>query len=185
MHKEDVGEYKTLYVALTRPKKKLYFSHMVHSDGVRIINVYDTGSNRWGKFLDHRINHLEVRESDINRESFNRLSNDTQEYILKNVRVGDEIRLKKSRNSELLRYDILHLHNDKYNVIGEINDLLINDLFALLRTNDRTLLPETIDNLYVTDVFTNISDNKELNIHDRIWNWVEFCGLGKLNYDVY
>lgn len=81
--------------------------------------------------------------------------------------------------------DILHRNGDSYVVIGEMNDLLKNDLYALLQTNDISLLPSTIENLYVTDVFTHISDNEEINISDRVWNWVEFCGLGKLNYDVY
>lgn len=185
VRKDDIGEYKTLYVALTRPKKKLYFSNMVHSDGIRIIKVFDTGNKRWGKFLNQRINFLEIRESDIDKESFNRLTSKNQEYIWKNVKVGDEIKLQKSRSNERLRYDILHRNGDSYVVIGEMNDLLKNDLYALLQTNDISLLPSTIENLYVTDVFTHISDNEELNISDRVWNWVEFCGLGKLNYDVY
>ena len=182
--KDNIGEYKTLYVALTRPKKKLYYSRMVKSDGIRIISVFATGSKRWGKFLNEHINLMEIRSSDINKESFSKFSDAVQEYMWKNIKVGDEIKLQRSKITERC-YDILHRNGDKYNLIGEMDDVLEDDLLALNQTNDISLLPTTIDNLYVTDVFTEISDNNEINSSERVWNWVEFCGLGKLNYDVY
>ena len=39
--KKDIGEYKTLYVAVTRPKTQLYSANMVSGDGVRIWNIWE------------------------------------------------------------------------------------------------------------------------------------------------
>lgn len=178
----DPGEFKTLYVAVTRPKRRLYTAHLVNSD-IRIWQIFKTGSKRWVKFVDKNLKYMEVRSSDINKCSYNELGRDIQEYIIKSVHAGDEIILRRSKANEVLRYNILHVADGKEKLIGEVNSLFLNDLEAMIETDDSCQWPGEIRELYVTDVFSHIdsSDGKT----DSLWSWVDFCGIGHLVYDVY
>ena len=180
--KTDPGEFKTLYVAVTRPKKNLYTAHLINSD-IRIWQIYKTGSKRWVKFVDRNLKYMEVRSSDINRESYNLLGKDVQKYIIENVFCGDEIILRKSKAHELLRYNIVHIKDTAERIIGEVKNLMLDDLEAMLETDDSFQWPSEIRELYVTDVFTNI--DTESYSQDGLWSWVDFCGIGRLLYDVY
>lgn len=180
--KSDIGEFKTLYVAVTRPKQNLYAAHLINSD-IRVWTVYKTGSKRWVKFTDRVLKYMEVRSSDINIESFNQLGKEIQNYIITNVFSGDEIILRKSKANEFLRYNIIHVKDGAEQVIGDVKDLFLNDLEAMIETNDSCQWPAEIRELYVTDVFTQIDQEKVSNGY--LWNWVDFCGIGRLIYDVY
>ena len=180
--KTDIGEFKTLYVAVTRPKKNLYSAHLINSD-IRIWQIFKTGSKRWVKFVDKSLKYMEVRSSDINRASFNEVGKEVQKYILENIYPGDEIVLRKSKANEVLRYSIVHIKDYQEKIIGEVNGLFIDDLEAMIETDDSCQWPKEIRELYVTDVFTHIdTDNSSGEV---LWSWVDFCGIGHLLYDVY
>lgn len=180
--KTDIGEFKTLYVAVTRPKKGLYTAHLVNSD-IRIWQIFKTGSKRWVKFVDKTLKYMEVRSSDINKVSFIESGKEIQKYIVNNVRTGDEIILRKSKANEILRYSIFHVKSGQEQRIGDLNSLFLNDLEAMIETDDSCQWPKEIRELYVTDVFTQLEP--EDSSRDILWNWVDFCGIGHLIYDVY
>ena len=188
--KKDIGEYKTLYVAVTRPKTNLYSANMVSGDGVRVFSIWSTGRKRWVKFLNNELKYMEVRgNTDIDIESFNRLGPRIQNYIGNNIQVGDEIILRKSKANELFRYDIVHVKDEIGTVIGCCTSMLEEDLEVLIRSDDYYQWPYEIRELYVSDVYTNISEaflsDDTVLSSGNVWNWVDFCGLGHLVYDVY
>lgn len=182
--KTNLGEFKTLYVAVTRAKEKLYTAHLVNSD-IRIWQIFKTGSKRWIKYVDKNLKYMEVRSSDINKDSYNTVGRDVQEYIIKSVHAGDEIILRRSKANEVLRYNILHIANGKEKLIGDVNSLFLNDLEAMIETDDSCKWPGEIRELYVTDVFSHIASDSLNGATDSIWSWVDFCGIGHLIYDVY
>lgn len=180
--KMDPGEFKTLYVAVTRPKKKMYCAHLVNSD-IRIWQIFKTGSKRWVKFVDKNLKYMEVRSTDINRQSFLEVGKDVQNYIIDNVFSGDEIILRRSKANEILRYSIVHIKDGAEKVLGEVNHLFLDDLEAMIETDDSCQWPQEVRELYVTDVFTNIETENTTGC--KLWSWVDFCGIGHLMYDVY
>ncbi len=180
--KTDLGEFKTLYVAVTRPKKKLYSARLVNGD-LRIFAISKTGNKRWGKYVEKALKYMEVRSSDINKNSYIDVGQENQKYILGNVYSGDEIILRKSKANEILHYSIVHVKDSHERIIGYVNRLLMDDLESMIVTDDSCQWPKEIRELYVTDVYTHIEgDNSTQNV---LWNWVEFCGIGHLLYDVY
>ena len=179
--KTDIGEFKTLYVAVTRPKNGLYTAHLVNSD-IRIWQIFKTGSKRWVKFVDKVLKYMEVRSSDIDKTSFLEIGTDIQKYIINNIKTGDEIILRKSKVNEILRYSIYHVNSGREQRLGDLNSLFLNDLEAMIETDDSCQWPKEIRELYVTDVFTHLLPDNTGRI---LWNWVDFCGIGHLIYDVY
>lgn len=184
--KQDIGEYKTLYVAITRPKKGLYCSHMVSSD-MRIYTIFATGRKRWLKFVNKQPKYMEIQTNvDIDIESYNKLGEGVQKYIAEHVSCGDEIILRKSKANEILRYDIVHVKDGVSSTIGRMTRQFEDDIEALIQTDDHCQWPYEIRELYVTDVFSQINDNvSEHDMSSVTWNWVEFCGMGRMVYDVY
>lgn len=178
--KTDIEEFKTLYVAVTRPKKWLYTAHLVNND---IRKIFKTGSKRWVKFDDKTLKYMEVQSSDINKISFLENGKEIQKYIVNNVRTGDEIILRKRKANEILRYSIFHVKSGHEQRIGDLNSLFLNDLEAMIETDDSCQWPKEIRELYVTDVFTQLEP--EVSSGEILWNWVDFCGIGHLIYDVY
>lgn len=179
--KTDIGEFKTLYVAVTRPKIGLYTAHLINSD-IRIWQIFKTGSKRWVKFVDKVLKYMEVRSSDIDKTSFLEIGTDIQKYIINNIKTGDEIILRKSKANEILRYSIYHVNSGREQRIGDLNSLFLNDLEAMIETDDSCQWPKEIRELYVTDVYTHLLPD---NTGKILWNWVDFCGIGHLIYDVY
>lgn len=184
--KQDIGEYKTLYVAITRPKKGLYCSHMVDGD-MRIYPIFATGRKRWLKFVNKQAKYIEIQTNvDIDIDSFNRHGEGVQKYIAEKVKSGDEIILRKSKANEILRYDIVHLKDGVSTTIGRMTNKFEDDIEALIQTDDKCQWPCEIRELYVTDVFSQITDNEmREDLSSVTWNWVEFCGMGRMIYDVY
>lgn len=184
--KQDIGEYKTLYVAITRPKKGLYLSHMVAGD-IRIYQIFATGRKRWMKFVNRQPKYMEIQTNiDIDIDSYNMLGDGVQTYISQKVKSGDEIVLRRSKANEVLRYDIVHFFNDVPTTIGRMTHKFEDDIEALIQTDDSCQWPYEIRELYVTDVFSQITENQhQTDLSSVMWNWVEFCGMGRFLYDVY
>lgn len=189
-YRKNIGEFKTLYVAATRPRQKLYTAQMVPGDNVRFMKIFKTGRNRWVKFVNRDLRFVEIQgNTDIDVNSFNMLGSEIQDYIAASVRMGDEIVLKKSKAGEVFRYNIVHVVNDRHTVIGYCAPAFYRDLECLLETSDNQQWPTEIRDLYVSDIFTNIdraiAEEETDNIGGKIWNWVDFCGLGRLVFDIY
>lgn len=188
--KKDIGEYKTLYVAVTRPKTKLFSANMVSGDNVRVYPIFNTGRKRWIKQVNRELKYMEIRGNiDIDINSYNLLGKEVQEYIRSQIIVGDEIILVKSQPNENFHYKIMHIKDEMPIEIGRCTRMMEDDIEALVGTEDYYQWPAEIRELYVTEVYTYISDivkddKTEIGI-GNVWNWVDFCGLGRLVYDVY
>lgn len=178
---KDEGEFKTLYVGITRPKKHLYFASMIKNE-MRLYTIFATGRKRWLKQIGRQLKFIEVRNTpDIDVESFIILGNSNQEYIIRNVHVGDEIKVVRSRPSEILEYRIMHVTDTEERLIGKLTPEFIEDLEAVIQPEAYADWPSAIEELYVTGVFTHY-DTENRN---RVWCWVDFCGLGHVYYDTY
>lgn len=186
----DIGEFKTLYVAVTRPKKQLLAADMISGDGARLVTIFKTQRKRWAKYVNRAIKFMEIRgNTDIDIDSYQQNGKDVQKYISSQVKVGDEIILRKSKPNEIFRYDIWHLKDGHYMRIGSCTEMLEEDLEVLTKTEDRWQWPYEIRELYVSNVYTHIEEqitkDDSIKAEGNIWNWVDFCGFGHLVYDSY
>jgi superfamily I DNA/RNA helicase len=172
-----IEEAKTLYVAVTRPRTRLYFNSLATTD-VSFKIIRKTGRKRWVRGDGSNLKTIEVRAlSDANIESFNTV--DIQEYIIGNVSEGDEIKLVKNRYSSSAQYDIVHISTRGERIIGKTSDDFIEDVDAIISPYGSDW-PRRITDLYVSGIHTHISDN-----YKDTWCWVDFCGLGKGHTDIY
>lgn len=170
-------EAKTLYVAVTRPRTKLYFNSLAATD-VSLKIIRKSGRKRWVRGDGSNLKTIEVRAlSDADIDSFNTV--DIQEYIISNVSEGDEIKLVKDRYSSNAQYDIVHISERGERVIGNTSDEFVEDVDAIISPYGSDW-PKRITGLYVSGIHTQISDN-----YKDAWCWVDFCGLGQGHTDVY
>ena len=178
---KDIGEFKTLYVGITRPKEHLYFASLIKNE-MRLYTIFATGRKRWLKQIGRQLKFIEVRNMpDIDVNSFVDLGNKNQSYIIRNVHVGDEIRVVRSKPTETFGYRIVHVTDEEEHLIGKLTSEFIEDLEAIIQPESYADWPSTIEELYVTGVFTHY-DTQNRN---RVWCWVDFCGLGHVYYDTY
>lgn len=178
---KDIGEFKTLYVGITRPKHHLYFASLIKNE-MRLYTIFATGRKRWLKQIGKEIKFIEIRNNpDIDLKSYIDLGDGNQKYIITNVHMGDEIRIVKSHPSEIFEYRIVHVADEKEKVIGKLTQAFINDLEAIIQPETYADWPAVIEELYVTGVFTHY-DTETIN---KVWCWVDFCGLGHVYYDTY
>ena len=66
-------------------------------------------------------------------------------------------------------------------IIGRLTTEFIDDLEAIIQPESYADWPSVIEELYVTGVFTHY-DTENRN---KVWCWVDFCGLGHAYYDTY
>lgn len=185
-----LDEAKLYYVAATRAKTGLYamnlkpksWSYLSKMEDERWIEV----SNKRGK--KKNISFISVGQAgDINEESF--ISTDlfnkendvikNQQYILKNISIGDEIVLNKvCKNGYVDTYNIIH--RDK--VVGCTSKAFLKSLQNSLN-NVKNIYnlkeeyyPATIEGIYVEDIVTSISK-------DKIFNTILVSGFGKLCWE--
>jgi superfamily I DNA/RNA helicase len=195
----DIGEYKTLYVALTRPKTSIYYSTLSDTtyDGyMKRYTIYDTRRKILCRMNKKRqVVSFELRSNlDIDIESFLTASIDVQNYI-KLIKIGDSIELKRVRENGMVIYKIIHYFEDRPQIIGKLNNFLIEDISALMHLSetDYIKLPERITNLYVSGIYAYIATEDHKKIYPEIiqysphgvWLWVEFIGIGLASYDTY
>lgn len=181
-------EYKALYVAITRARKELLFASLVKHK-CEIYKIYKTGRKRWMNMQNHVPNLFEVRaNTDFDINSCR--DKETQRYIVGNVRSGDEIRLDREISGDTFQYCVMHVTDNGDTKIGLVSSALLEDLAAMTHaenrngTRDMTVLPCSINDLYVTGVYTQyeIAENTGKM---AVWVWVDFCGLGHMTYDIY
>ena len=193
--KQEIGEYKTLYVALTRPKLSIYSAQLSDSKNKDVyrIDIFKTKRSRWGRMKYDRVNNFELlSEIDICYESF--LPRTIQAY-LKNINIGDPIILKRARENGRIVYNIFHTLKDEATKIGRLQDTFKDDISARMKLSDEDYikLPETITDLYVSGKYSYIATDDYLKTHPEIgqlspngvWQWVEFIGIGLASYDTY
>lgn len=180
---DDLGEFKTLYVAVTRPKENLYKAGLIVAN-LKIFDFFATGRKRWinrdARYMSTSIHFIEIRaNTDADTDSFNSPRN--QNYIVREVNPGDEIRLKREKFNGDIGYSIVHAGKTQERIIGRCTSAFIEDFAIFSGTQEYAEYPAVIDELYVTDVFTHI----DYSDSTKVWCWVDFCGLGHTRYDVY
>jgi len=178
-NENEMGEYKALYVAITRPKHALFLSDLTTNREYKKV-----GRERWGKYLNSKLSHFEfITKQDADKSSF---QSKNQTYIQNNVKIGDEILLIKDKYSPFYGYNIVHSECDVQTVIGIVTKNFSDDLKSLVRPKTRSDMPAYIDKLYVSDVLTYIADNPAgSKTQYSVWCWIKFNGIGHLNYDIY
>lgn len=181
-------EYKALYVAITRARKRLRFASLVrHKCGC--YPIYKTGRKRWMNMQNRIPNLFEVRaNTDLDVNSCR--DNETQRYLVRNVRNGDEIRLDREIRGDTFQYRVMHVTDDGEKKIGLVSSALLEDLAAMTHverddgTRDMTVLPSSINDLYVTGIYTQYEIAEDTG-RMKVWVWADFCGLGHMTYDIY
>lgn len=189
----DVGEYKALYVALTRPKKNIRTCELSKPFEVKRYPKSGNRTKRWGTYRNGKFTHLEILfEDDVNLYSY--AKNELGYINSYGVEIGDEIILRRIIiNESRCEYDIYHLKNDVEHKIGSMTDAFITELQKFISPEEIIDMPEYIDDLYVDNVFSHISDSELFNNYEElkskfihpVWSCVDFRGLGHLRYDTY
>ena len=173
---EYLEEAKALYVAVTRPRTNLFINSLATTD-VSFKKI-KTGRKRWVRGDGSNLKRIEIRAlSDVDIDSFNDL--DIQDYIIRNVREGDEIKLVMDPNARSITYDIVHTSEKGDRVIGQASVEFIEDLDAII-TPYNSPWPRRITDLYVSGIHSQISSD-----FSKVWCWVDFCGLGTAHTDIY
>lgn len=173
---EYLEEAKTLYVAVTRPRTELFFNSLASID-VSFKKI-KTGRKRWVRGDGSNLKRVEVRAlTDADIDSFNNA--DIQKYIIENVSEGDEIELIMDANARSVSYNVVHISEKGNRIIGKVTSEFIEDIDAII-TPYKSPWPRRITDLYVSGIHSNISSE-----FDKVWCWVDFCGLGIAHSDVY
>ncbi|CBK74200.1 Superfamily I DNA and RNA helicases [Butyrivibrio fibrisolvens 16/4] len=169
-------EAKMLYVAMTRPRTKLYFNDLAAMNVS--LHKIRSGNKRWARGDGSNLVTIEVRaQSDVNPETYD--NEYIQEYICNNVSIGDEIRVLLDNTGDYLTYNIFHVSEAGEKLIGEMNVDFIDDIDYIITPYDSPW-PRRITDLYVSGIHSKISPDFK-----HTWCWVDFCGLGKASNDVY
>lgn len=188
----SADEFKTLYVAITRPRKKIVLASLQDKSGMKIISIYATGRKRWGKTKNKKIAYLEFDSAkDLGCDCFAGIPSER----LADISVGDAVYLKSKLSGKGIEYAIIH--EDTENTIGtvDVRSNYLKDLMAYMKIDAHLLveMPATISDLYVSGVYTQVVDDKYLDLHPEVrsattngvWKWVELVGIGHADYDVY
>ena len=174
---EYLEEAKTLYVAITRPKAKLYFNSLAATD-VSLKKISKTGRKRWVRGDGHNLKRIEIRAlSDADINSYK--ATDLQEYIVNNISEGDDIKLVLDTNARSVTYNIVHIAENGERIIGKTTEEFIDDVDAIISPYNSPW-PKRITDLYVSGIYSQVSDD-----FSEVWCWVDFCGLGTAYTDIY
>ena len=185
-------EYKTLYVAITRPRKKLLLAPLQDKSGMKMISIFATGRRRWGKTKNRKISYLEFDGAkDIKCEMFAK----TSAAIFEDIQIGDPICFKRYLKNGKLEYQIIHEYTD--NCLGLIDEFnpYIYDFMSYMKIDRNSFieLPSMINDFYVSGIYSQVVDSHYLELHpdiravapNGVWKWIELVGIGHADYDVY
>lgn len=188
----DEDEYKTLYVAMTRPKRRLMTAALQTKNGIRLINIYSTDRKRWGMGRNNKVVYFEFDSAkDLSCEAFLR----AQKVDFSHISAGDEILLKRRLIGETVEYDIIHA--DTETVLGKIEEdsNYVKDLMGYMRIGKTNLIdmPSVISDIYVSGLYSQVVSDNYLEQHPQVklvapngvWKWVDLVGIGHASYDVY
>jgi DNA helicase II / ATP-dependent DNA helicase PcrA len=194
-------EIRTNYVALTRPKEKIYRMQL-NSGWQRKVRDKRWISTKYNFIKNKReVSHIEIGlDKDIETKSFvdteclgsegNVL--EVQNYINNRIKLGDPIKLLKVVNSDTgeIKYNIYHADV----CIGSMSDEFKSDLFQAFMEVQRfyskdneKYYPSEINEVYVDQICSYTSHNINANVHtifssSKIWNGVYLTGIGKIRW---
>ena len=115
--------------------------------------------------------------------------------MFEDIQVGDAVLFKRSLKSGKLEYSIVH--EDTECILGTIGETspYIQDFISYMKLDrgDYIELPSSINDLYVSGIYTQVVDSQYLESHPEIrefapngvWKWIELVGIGHADYDVY
>ncbi|RQD69393.1 MAG: ATP-dependent helicase [Tindallia sp. MSAO_Bac2] len=191
---KSIGEYKTLYVAITRPKKnlnncKMQFERMYYK------KAKNADAKRWFVRNNGKITHVETGiENDIKIFQFIKDSCfQRQEYISTSIKPGDNLKIKREISERKIKYSLIHCIEDNETVLGYMSSSFVEDLFKIIPYRRMIEMPAYIEDIFVESICTHIADEQEVKFIREIrnysptgvWNWVNFRGMGHLIYDTY
>jgi len=187
---ENEEEFRILYVAVTRPKRDLIVAPLNKSDDLYKISVFNTKRSRWGRMSNGKVKFFEYKSDiDLNIDSFV----GADQGILSLIEIGDEISFKRTFKNHNVYYDIIHDRSNS--IIGQVGNSFVDDIkFRMsIDSNSMIEMPASIDDLYVSGVYSQVADSDYLKSHpalldyapNGVWKWVEIIGIGHMNYDVY
>lgn len=183
-------EYRTLYVAITRPKQKLLLAPLQNKTSMQLISIFSTGRKRWGKAKGGRIAYLEF---DSSKDIIPDLFAYTDANAFACVSIGDEIRLQRQIRGHEVHYAIIHEATDTF--LGIIGNTYIQDLKGYMKIDETRLieLPAIINDIYVSGIYSQVVPSEYLEQHPEVksaapngvWKWIDLVGVGHADYDVY
>ena len=185
-----LDEYRTLYVAVTRPRSKLLLAPLQSKTAMQLITVFSTGRKRWGKAKSGKIVYLEFDSSkDLNPDMFAF----TDSAVFADIGIGDEVHLLRRIQGGKVTYSIVHEETDT--ILGTIANAYIQDLMGYMKLDHRRLieLPSVINDIYVSGIYSQVVTSEYLDQHPElksaapngVWKWIELVGIGHADYDVY
>lgn len=187
--KADPDEYKTLYVGVTRPKKRLYAAPLQKRGELSFLQIFDTQRNRWGKVKKQQntrqITYMEFNSSlDLNINSFSSVP----QTNFDNVAIDDEVTLIRKIVDGEIEYSIMHESTGI--ILGKIDRAYIDDMMHYMQiVGNPYEMPDRISDLYVSGIYSQIVDEEYLKLHPNIttraWKWIEIVGVGHAQYGLY
>ena len=190
--KKSAGEYKTLYVAITRPRKRVIVAPLQSKSMIEPLLIFSTGRKRWGAKKNKKITYFELDSAkDIGCDCYVTAS----PSVFDEIAIGDEIYLKRKITAKGVEYLIIHENSET--CIGSIpeHSNYVQDLMAYMKIDRSSLieLPSVISDIYVSGVFSQVVDEKYMELHpsvkeavpNGVWKWVDLVGIGHAEYDVY
>lgn len=189
---QQIGEYKTLYVAMTRPRKNLARALLTESEVVHYPRKKSDQTKRWGRYNNGTFRYLEfLYDNDVDKATF-LLDSEVDMSYYKKIKMGDEIKLKRVINNNRVKYEIVHVKDKIETVLGYTTTSFVKEIkrFLYYKVLSLTDMPVSIEDLYVYGVYSHIEDKDYLATHPdaknkikrSLWNWVDFGGLGHLIY---
>ena len=183
-------EYRTLYVAITRPKTRLLTAQLQNRAALQVINIFATKRKRWGKAKGRNIRYLEFDSStDLDIDTF--AYGDQQAFD--GISVGDEVRLQRIISGGRVSYSIVHDETDT--LLGMVGSAYVLDMIKYMQLDGHRLieLPAVINDLYVSGIYSQVVTSDYLEEHpdlmaktpNGVWKWVDLVGVGHADYDVY
>jgi len=188
-----LGEYKTLYVALTRAKLKLMFVPLAE-EKLKNRDIYKTGRKRWTSYGKNKLlTHFEIKNDDVKVFAFINDETDKKQEIIKQLQPNTEIVLQRVLGYEKVSYQVIAFANSKEYIIGKMDNQFIDDLEALIKPDELIDMPVKIKNLYIDNIYSFIAPKDyettmlEFKQHSKYltWNYARFAGIGLLVYDSY
>lgn len=183
-------EARVKYVALTRPKNSIEQIRRNHDwrfrrekTSNRIFRLNKKGTCYWCSGIGI------ANEEQLDKFSFaNILTPENniaiQSYISNNIEKYDAVVAKLNSDNE---YNIFHQDN----LIGKLSKESFDEFWLVINsTNNKRAVPHSLENLYVSNIYTVVSNKAVTNLsiqhnHSGFWLGVEVTGMGTAKYPGY
>lgn len=186
---DSAEEARIRYVALTRPKKQFITMKKNTKYFKRIISgrVIETGLHKIYKTNKKYCKYITVGlRGDIDNNSFvsgdfNSIL-DLQEYIINNIKLYDKLSAKMSATG---LYEIYH----RGHFVGTLSKEMVNEIDIGVKSTDyKYNLPDRLENLYVSEITTEILKKFNANVpieyqKSKICFGIQITGLAKLVFE--